>query len=99
MNIAIDYDNTFTADPTLFRLFITIAEYAGHACLIVTHRNSTHVKKIMGDMGPGVHIIFASGISKVRATEDAGWPIDIWIDDNPEGISQPLFYLGDKKDA
>ena len=95
MNIAIDYDGTFAADPTLFRLFVTIAEYAGHTCLIVTHRDSRHAKEIQAMVGPGTLIIFASGISKIQAARDADWPIDIWIDDDPEGIPRELIYMGD----
>jgi hypothetical protein len=35
LNIAIDFDDTFSADPELWRLFIDAAEAKGHRCYIV----------------------------------------------------------------
>jgi len=41
MNIALDYDDTFTLDEPLWRTFIANAEAAGHRCYVVTCRCDT----------------------------------------------------------
>lgn len=82
--IALDWDNTFTADPPLWLGFIKEAQKR-HRVFIVTARPPEHGEEIRQAMDPlGVEIIFCSGQPKIAVTDEAQVSIDIWIDDMPE---------------
>lgn len=83
MKIAIDYDETFTADPRTFKKVIDIFKLAKHEVNFVTYRDGRHPNHdISADaQNCGVGIIFTAGKQK-RHIYDA----DIWIDDSPETI-------------
>ena len=86
MNIAIDYDDTYSSSPNMFNEIIHTFWNYGHKVYIVTYRDSTQ----FNDMDMYIkHIddyIFTSGIGKQKYCEDNGLKIDIWIDDSPEAI-------------
>ena len=85
MNIAIDYDDTYTEDPELWDSFIAAAKNRGHKVYCVTRRNplkAADIRRAMELMD--VEIIFvADGMTKRTATVVQ---IDVWIDDNPKTI-------------
>ncbi len=82
--IGLDWDNTFTADPQLWRGFIKEAQKR-HRVFIVTARPPEHGEEIRKEMDPmGVEIIYCSGKPKIACADEAQVSIDIWIDDMPE---------------
>jgi hypothetical protein len=89
--IAIDFDDTFTADPELWSQFIAHAQDRGHRVLCVTARRDTDENR--DDMtscfilyGVDVPIIFCNLSSKLHTMERRGTKVDIWIDDSPYAI-------------
>jgi hypothetical protein len=82
LNIGLDFDNTYSADPSLWDEFIAIAQKKGHRVICVTARRDTEenieIVKI-----PGIPTIFTSLGSKIEKTNKLGLEIDIWIDDDP----------------
>lgn len=103
MNIAIDFDDTFTADPDLWRAFIKDAEARGHKCYIVTCRRDEEENRddVHGPCGvqigdspitglPRHRHYFTSLRSKRRYLEHCGVLIDVWIDDIPDSVENGL---------
>jgi len=85
--IAIDYDDTYTADPCLWDLFIDLARLSGHRIVCVTARRDTdenHDAVKIGAMG--VPVIFTALEAKKAFCERNGLKVDIWIDDNPHAV-------------
>ena len=85
---AIDYHGTFSSDPELFRLLVARIQQAGHTCVLVTgigdgDRYAVEVRSEVRGLMP---IVFANGAWKEEAAKLAGFAVDIWIDDHPEGI-------------
>ena len=86
--IAIDFDQTYTADPILFNEFMGYAKFRGHEVVICTVRNYpkdlTHTLTHIRNMGFPVY--FTDGLPKRKTMEALGKKVDIWIDDMPEVI-------------
>ncbi len=97
MIIAIDYDNTFSADPALFAIIISQIRARGHQAIIITNRCGVEgdvVKETVSQwtLAFGVEapvIIYTGAEYKQTAAFKAGYPVDIWIDDCPELIVAP----------
>ncbi len=90
MIFGIDYHGTFSRDPAGFRAVVHELHRRGHTCVMVTgiadgDRFATEVRRDVGDLMP---IVFAAGRWKREAAREAGYDIDVWIDDNPEYIAQ-----------
>jgi len=82
--ISIDYDDTYTADKSLFDGFIRQAK-DNHTVYFVTYR---HARRKQGNTdieetarSLGISIIYTAGRQKREAIQ-----ADIWIDDKPELI-------------
>ena len=73
MLIALDYDGTYTADPELWKAFITKARERGHEVKIATMRFPTEP---IPDIG--CEVIYTS-----RKAKFGCMPAQIWIDDMP----------------
>lgn len=78
--IALDFDETITADPVLWEGFIALAKSRGHSVTIVTLRpekqdNSDIIKFATKH---NINVVFTAGKQK----EDT-FKADIWIDDIP----------------
>lgn len=90
MNIALDFDGTFTADPSLWLDFINRANlFGGHRVYIVTARDGENDGinwSRVGLMDQPCEVIWCDGRPKREVTKLAGVHIDIWIDDNPAAI-------------
>lgn len=87
MNIGLDYDQTFTADPDLWRQFISDAERRGHRVVCVTGRREPPDFSREPRLPDSVPIVCAGPVWKRDAAAKAGHPIQIWIDDMPEMIA------------
>lgn len=93
MNIAIDYDGTWTADPFLFNALVGLARHRGHECFIVTGRKeSDRPSVIAGEIISGLRVICCNGRMKEEVCRELGIKIDIWIDDMP-GMIQDCMIL------
>lgn len=86
MKIALDYDQTYTADRAAWSNFIDLFTEFGHDIRIVTHRHEELDK--IEDVPLGIKIIYTDGVAKKWYCERRGdfWVPDIWIDDKPKGI-------------
>jgi hypothetical protein len=88
MTIAIDHDDTFSADPHLFLHFIASARLRGHRVIMVTMRYPNQT----GGMEEAIQcfdksdIFFTGHNLKKPFMERQNIHVDIWIDDTPESI-------------
>ena len=88
LKIAVDYDNTFTANPVLVRRLIRVMA-ASEDVRIVTYRHSIfqgNDELIEIAKSLGIEVIFCGGMQKKAVCTILGWIPDIWIDDRPESI-------------
>lgn len=88
MTIALDYDNTYTADPPMWDAFIGCAQGRGHTVIIATGRRENDPATV-----PGVKTIYCGHSLKEHACRAAGINVDIWIDDMP-GMIQECRIIG-----
>lgn len=87
MIIAIDYDNTYTADPETFNKVIATFKEAGHDVICVTGRDDGVLGvPVRNSIGKLVSIIFAGSKWKREAAKKCGSLVDVWIDDMPSMI-------------
>ena len=85
MNVAIDYDDTYTLDPMAWDSIIKLLENSGHKVFCVTKRYEHIADDIKEALD--IKIIFTpKGMSKMQATKLSGINIDVWIDDKPQSI-------------
>lgn len=86
--IAIDFDDTWTADPLGFRMFVESMTARGHRFVCITARNefAQWTSEVRVAMEPLMPVLFTNGKPKRAAAEAAGYKVDIWIDDMPEMI-------------
>lgn len=89
MNIAIDLDQTYTADPDMWDSVIECMRSAGHDVFMVTCRPSWDIagmeqaKEIFSDE----EIFFTDNRAKIEYMETIPFHIDIWIDDTPATVT------------
>jgi hypothetical protein len=91
LTIAIDYDNTFTADPAMFANFVEQAKSFGYAVYCVTARRNTEenvdeINAAFSHWCCQMPIIFTELASKTEAMKKRGIEVDIWIDDDPHTL-------------
>lgn len=86
--IAIDYDDTYTADPKMWDAVIDKMFMYNHTVFIVTLRHEHEMMDIRAPLMLLVDDIFATGRkAKKPFVEAKGHKVDIWIDDHPEYIN------------
>jgi hypothetical protein len=78
MQIALDYDKTYTLDPMFWNKFVDLAKSCGHTISIVTMR---HPHEAITDVE--LPIVYTS-----RKAKNKHFLADIWIDDSPNWIFQ-----------
>jgi hypothetical protein len=83
MNIAIDYDETYTLDPVVWSKIINILLESKHNVYCVTKRYEAIADDIKDTLN--IPIIFATK-SKLEAVQSHDVKIDVWIDDRPHSI-------------
>lgn len=94
----VDFDGTFSADPSLFRAFVASLRERGHDAVLVTGRSDegqwgAEVRREVGSLMP---VVFAANGWKREAAERAGFKVDIWVDDHPEYVA-PQTLIGARK--
>lgn len=102
MNIAIDFDGTFSADPEGWAQVIKLMEARGHKFVCVTGRSNEGVfgEPVIRTINGLIPIVFAGDQWKRQAALQQGWKIDVWIDDSPEYIAkQNILFNQYKKDS
>lgn len=77
LNIALDYDGTWTEHPAFWDAFRALARGYGHKVTIVTMRTPSEPVEASGA------VIYTSRRAKLKYAEENGIDVDIWIDDNP----------------
>ena len=89
MIIAIDYDNTYTADPVTFEKVIALFQAAGHTVVCVTGRSDDGVMDVpvSNSIGKLVSVVFAGMEWKAVAARKQGYNVSVWIDDIPGMIA------------
>jgi len=86
MNIAIDFDDTYTLNPNVWNQIIDILLKQNNNVYCVTKRYKDNAKDIVEAFAnTNIPIIYAVK-SKLEAVSDAGIKIDVWIDDKPQSI-------------
>ncbi len=88
MNIAIDFDNTLTADPKLWGNFIASAKTSGHRVICITARRDTdenreELQAYLEHWGLALPTFYTGLSSKIHWAKKNDIKIDIWIDDDP----------------
>lgn len=89
MKIALDYDNTYSADPGLWNAFGLIAYRYGHEIRIVTARDERHDRTApLIEAEQHFPVIYCRGVAKkwYLTHFHPDFPVDVWIDDKPESI-------------
>ncbi|APW37649.1 hypothetical protein RD110_10970 [Rhodoferax koreense] len=82
--IALDYDDTYTADPELWDLFIAAAVKNRHLVVCVTFRYQD--RQPIDAPPPGIELFYTGGQPKGAYMAAQGLMPDIWIDDMPDLI-------------
>ncbi len=94
MLIAIDYDDTFTTDPTTWRQIIYVLQAYGHEVVCVSARYNTfdNKRELEEAIGLGVEVVLCGHNAKAEVMAKRGTPVDIWIDNNPNAIDPDKKY-------
>ena len=88
LTIAIDFDDTLTADPVLWSSFVSHAKARGHKIICVTARRETEenidtIDEWMEMHGIDIPVYFTNLASKVSWAMIKDVKVDIWVDNNP----------------
>lgn len=87
MNIALDYDGTYTNDPELWDKLIEQARARGHKVYCVTMRYPTESNEVYASLAGKVDdIILTCRMAKLNYLAVKGITIDVWIDDRPDFV-------------
>lgn len=88
MLFSLDYDNTWTKTPELWKQTIQLFREHGHDFVCVTSRPKTSAnQEEMGrTIGQYMPIVFCNHTAKKRQAKESGFNPDVWIDDRPETI-------------
>jgi len=88
LTIAIDFDETFTADTKMWSACIKTMQDAGHRVICVSARRNefSHMYELQKALPDGVQILLSYGTPKRLYAKAHGIDVDIWIDDCPEAI-------------
>jgi hypothetical protein len=89
MNIAIDFDDTYTRDPFFWNIVIAHAFNRGHKVYCVTARADKNDQEVLGSIGKVVgeaNCYFTAMQGKRAYMYANGIKIDVWVDDTPDMI-------------
>lgn len=89
MNIALDFDQTYTLDPDFWNTFVWRAWDRGHDVRVVTIRDDRYDRTAsITALENLIPVIYTRGVAKrwfcSHFVND--WPVHVWIDDKPETI-------------
>lgn len=88
LTIAIDYDDTFTADVNAWSAVIRVLQNAGHRVVCVSARRNDfgHRRELEAALPKDVTVFLSYGTPKREYVKQNDLEVDIWIDDMPEAI-------------
>lgn len=88
LTIAIDYDDTFTADTNAWTSVIKMLQSYGHFVICVSARldSFNQRQELESALPAGVKVFLSYCTQKKEFVEKLGMRVDIWIDDCPEAI-------------
>jgi hypothetical protein len=89
LTIAIDYDDTFTADPvTWSHVCQLLSLHHDVICVSARRKTAKNLDELRANLPTCVGVILlAYDRPKRLAARFSGFDVDIWIDDRPEGIA------------
>ena len=90
MNISLDYDETYSADPLTWRRVVRTLMDAGHNVRVVTMRHQHEISTICPLLRSMVEVIPTGRKAKRPFCEALGIQIDIWIDDSPHWVDNDI---------
>jgi hypothetical protein len=94
---SVDFDGTYTSDPEAFDAFVALLRSRGHTVIMTTQRCERFrfdIETRVGDLAKFDALVFASGQTKEQAAREAGYAVDVWIDDAPYSVHTALVYRG-----
>lgn len=88
LTIAIDFDDTFTADVKMWSHVIQEFQRFGHTVVCVSARRDdiSHRQELTRALPDGVQVLLSYDVPKRMYAKSKGVEVDIWIDDMPEAI-------------
>lgn len=91
MIIAIDFDQTYTADRPMWDNIIRVMKSCGHTVYCVTCRDEWDTGSEQNGI-PRIakyvdEIFMTNGQAKIPFMEEKGYHVDVWIDDTPATIT------------
>lgn len=84
MNIALDYDDTYTRDSFFWDEFITLCKKHNVNVFILTKRGTSNQGETAKVEGVKTH--YSNRRAKYHYARENGIPVDIWIDDSPMNL-------------
>lgn len=93
ISFGLDWDDTFTADPDLWREFVRLARARGHMVTIVTARHGEKSDEVRSEARAlGIEALFTAGQPKISAADSQGLLVNVWIDDMPGLLFKEVQY-------
>lgn len=87
MNVALDYDDTYTRDPQTWRAVVNTLRAAGHSVFVVTLRDTSRMQAepVLNDLRDLVDAVFFTACQAKASfmLNEHNILIHVWIDDNP----------------
>ena len=94
MNIALDYDDTYTRDPEMWDGFIALCRGRGHEVFICTCRGPNPQENQDMVVPAGIDVYYTNGQSKAPYMARLGIMVHVWIDDTPEMLIDGVMLVG-----
>lgn len=91
---AIDFDGTWTLDPTAWGAWYELMTQRGHTIILATGRHGWSEDMARAELPATMPIIYCKGEMKLPAVARAGHRVDVWIDDMPGMITESLILTG-----
>lgn len=83
MNIALDYDDTYTKDPDFWEEFIHLCKHHNYNIQIITKRGPSNQGTCPVTSIP---VVYTDRRAKAQFCSEHGIHVDIWIDDSPQNL-------------
>lgn len=93
MIFSLDFDDTYTKDPEFWHQFVKLCHARGHIVYCVTFRFPHELANVWASIGQliGEHMVVATSHQSKRVhMERLNIQVDVWIDDLPELIVDPV---------
>lgn len=88
MTISLDFDETYTRDPEMWRKFAHMAVSMGHEIVLITNRTPEQGAEVRAALRgvPVSAVVFAGRAPKREAARRQGIRVDVWVDDLPHTV-------------